>query len=119
MGEAIGLLAGPEGLIGVAGAVMTESISADIAAQLEQGGEVAYTANSTGETITVGRDAVSKNKIEISGLVFTGDGLAFEEAVATEDAVAGRIGVFTEEGEVARLAVITPEEEDEETLSKK
>lgn len=44
LGGAIGLLAGPVGLIDLAGAVMTESICAEIAAQLEQGGEVAYTA---------------------------------------------------------------------------
>lgn len=196
LGGAIGLLAGPVGLIGVAGAVvgglaaklrdsgfsnerldtiggalkpgtsaivaviehkwvaeyekmvaetgadvMTQAISADIATQLEQGGEVSYTAVKTDEAVAVGREAVSEDKIEIGGLVITEDGLAFEEAIATEEGIASRRGVITEEGaaveagivteegavlaadvvtdegEVSGMAVITPEEEDEESSS--
>jgi uncharacterized membrane protein len=131
-----------EEMVAEAGAdVITQAISADIEAQLDQGGEVAYTAVSTDEALAVGREAVSEDKIEIGGLVITEDGLAFKEAVATEEGIAGRRGVITEdaavveagviteegavlaadvvtdEGEVSGVAVITPEEEDEQPSS--
>ena len=76
--------------------VMTEEIGADIAAQLEAGREVAYTALATQEGVAAGRVAAGEDATDVSGLVLTSEGLVAEEAVATEEGV----------------AVITPEEEE-------
>ena len=99
-----------EKMVAEAGAdVMTQAISEDIAAQLEAGGEVAYTAVKTDDATAIGRQAVSEDKVEIGGLVITEDGLAFKEAVATEEGIAARQGVITEEGAAVEEAVITDE----------
>jgi uncharacterized membrane protein len=99
-----------EKMIAEAGAdVMTQAISEDIAAQLEAGGKVAYSAVSTGDATAIGREAVSEDKVEIGGLVITDEGLAFKEAVATEEGIAARQGVITEEGEAVEEVVLTDE----------
>ena len=63
--------------------VMTETISADIAEQLEAGRDVAYTAVKTEDEIEAERAAVGQDQVEVGGLVVTEDGLAFTDAVAT------------------------------------
>jgi uncharacterized membrane protein len=63
--------------------VMTETISADIAEQLEAGRDVAYTAVKTEDEIEAERAAVGQDQVEVGGLVVTEDGLAFADAVAT------------------------------------
>ncbi len=63
--------------------VMTETISADIAEQLEAGRDVAYTAVKTEDEIAAGRAAVGEDQVEVGGLVVTEDGLAFADAVVT------------------------------------
>jgi uncharacterized membrane protein len=119
--------------------VMTEQISADIAAQLEAGRQVAYTALSTQDALAVQRTAVGEGETDVSGVVLTEDGLVAGEAVVTEEGLAAHRLVTTsqgvseemvvateegvvaasyvagEEGTVAGLAVAVPEEEEEET----
>jgi len=63
--------------------VMTETISADIAEQLEAGRDVAYTAVKTEDEIEAGRAAVGQDQVEVGGLVVTEEGLAFADAVVT------------------------------------
>ena len=63
--------------------VMTETISADIAEQLEAGRDVAYTAVKTEDEIEAGRAAVGQDQVEVGGLVVTEEGLAFTDAVVT------------------------------------
>ena len=118
--------------------VMIEELSADIAAQLEAGREVAYTALSTSDAVAVKRTAVGEDEAEVSGFVLTEDGMVAGEAVITEEGlVAHRLVatdegvaeqaivateegavvagyVETQEGAVAGLAVVTPEEEEGE-----
>jgi uncharacterized membrane protein len=89
--------------------VLTQAISDDIAAQLEEGGEVKYTAVSTDEAVAISREAVSEDKVEIGGLILTEDGLAFKQAVATEEGIVARRGVITDEGAVVEGAVVTEE----------
>jgi hypothetical protein len=77
--------------------VMTEEISADIAAQLEAGREVAYTALSTQDAFAARRTSVGEDYADVSGFVLTEDGLVAGEAVATEEGVAARQMVSTPE----------------------
>lgn len=117
--------------------VLTEEIGADIAAQLEAGREVAYTALATQEGVAAGRVAAGEDATDVSGLVLTSEGLVAGEAVVTEEGVAAHRIVATDEGveeeaivateegavvagyvatdedAVAGVAVITPEEEEE------
>jgi uncharacterized membrane protein len=118
--------------------VMTEQISADVAAQLEAGRQVAYTALSTQDALVVKRTAVGEGEADVSGIVLTEDGLVAEEAVLTEEGIAAHRLVATdeavseeavvaieegvvaagyvtsEEGTVTGVAVAAPEEEDPE-----
>ena len=55
--------------------VMTESIAADVAAQLEAGREVAYTALSSTDAFAASRVAGDEESVEGSNLVITEDGL--------------------------------------------
>jgi uncharacterized membrane protein len=95
--------------------VMTEQISADIAAQLEAGREIAYTALATQDAVATGRVATGEDVTDVSGLVLTEDGLVATEAVVTEEGVAAHRIVATEEGAVEELIVAIPEEEAEES----
>jgi uncharacterized membrane protein len=88
--------------------VMTEEISADIAAQLEAGREVAYTALSTQDAMVAGRVAAGEDATDVSGLVLTKEGLVAGGAVATEEGVAAHRLVATEEG-VAEEAIVATE----------
>ena len=89
--------------------VMTEEISADIAAQLEAGREVAYTALAGQDAVAAGRAVVGEDAEDISGLVLTKEGLVAGEVAATEEGVAVRRMVATEEGVAAEGVVATEE----------
>jgi uncharacterized membrane protein len=89
--------------------VMTERVSADIAAQLEAGREVAYTALSTQDALAARRVATGEDATDVSGFVLTADGLVAGEVVATEAGVAAHRLVATEEG-VAEEAMVATEE---------
>lgn len=70
--------------------VMSEEISADIAAQLEAGHQVAYNALATTGALATSRVAAGENEAEISGVVVTEDGLVMTDAVITPEGAAGR-----------------------------
>jgi uncharacterized membrane protein len=89
--------------------VMTEQVSADIAAQLEAGRTVAYTALSTQDAVAAGRVAAGEDATDVSGFVLTEEGLVAGEAVTTEEGVAMRRMVATEEGVAAEGLVATEE----------
>jgi uncharacterized membrane protein len=91
--------------------VLTEEISADIAAQLEAGREVAYSALSTQDGLTTGRVAVGDDEIQVSGMTLTAEGFVAGEAVATEEGVIAHRVIGTDEGVVEAVAVAGPEEE--------
>jgi uncharacterized membrane protein len=122
--------------------VMTEQISADIAAQLEAGREVAYSALATQEALEVDRAAVGEDQVDVSRIMLTEDGIVAAEAVATQEGIAARritataegvveeglvamekgavagAVVATEEGAVAIIAEAKPEEETAEAEAK-
>jgi uncharacterized membrane protein len=90
--------------------VLTEEISADIAAQLDAGREVAYTALSATDAFAASRVAAGEDEVEASGLVITEDGLIAGEIVATEGGIAVERLVATDEGAVYEIGVAVPEE---------
>ena len=122
--------------------VLTEVISADIAAQLEAGGQVAYSALADEDSLTTSRVAANEEQIEMSSTTITddavehveavaseagiaaqrtietADGVAVEAVAVTEDAVAYMAGVATDEGvdAVAMIAEVEAEEEAPEAL---
>ncbi len=81
--------------------VVTEQISADIAAQLQAGGEVAMTAIATGDTLETARVAASDAKLEASRTVTTAEGTFAEGVVATKDEVIAGAAAVTKEGAAA------------------
>ena len=101
-----------EDAIAEAGAdAVTAGLQADIAAQLEAGHDVAYTALATQEGFAVGRVAggedeieagrmvISDEAIEGSHFVATREGFAVEEIIATEEGVAygATVGIIAED----------------------
>ena len=122
--------------------VLTETISADIAAQLEDGGQVAYSVLADEDSLTTSRVAGNEEQVEMSSTTITedavehveavaseagiaaqhtietADGVAVEAVAVTEDAVAYMAGVATDEGvdAVAMIAEVEAEEEAPEAL---
>ncbi len=100
--------------------VMTQSIAADISAQLEQGKDVAYSALETDESTTISRIAVGEDSAEVTEVVLsegtvlaqsavaTSEGVAYEGMLATEDGVAL---IADDEGVVAGVLEAAPEED--------
>src|SRR5512139_2094179 len=81
--------------------IVTEQISADIAQQLQAGGEVALTAVATGDTLETARVAASDAKVEASRTVTTAEGTFAEGVVATKDEVIAGAAAVTKEGAAA------------------
>src|SRR5512136_1082905 len=86
---------------------VTEQISADIAQQLQAGGEVAMTAIATGDSLETARVATSDAKVEASRMVTTAEGTYAEGVVATKDEVVAGAAVITAEG-VAGVVMSAP-----------
>ena len=61
---------------------MTTALAADIAEQLQKGGEVSYTAISGEESIAGGRVATTEDEAEVSGFIATDDGMVAAAGVA-------------------------------------
>ncbi|UCF27158.1 MAG: DUF1269 domain-containing protein, partial [Chloroflexota bacterium] len=55
--------------------VMTTALAADIAEQLQKGGEVSYTAISGEEGVAGGRVAATEDEAEVSGFIATEEGM--------------------------------------------
>lgn len=62
--------------------VMTATLAADIAEQLEKGGEVSYTAISDESGVAAGRVATSEDEAEVSGFIATDEGIVAGAGVA-------------------------------------
>lgn len=89
--------------------VIAEEIGTDIAAQLEAGREVAYSALSTQEELITGRVAAGEDEVQVSGMTLTSEGFVFGEAVATEESVIAHRMVATEEG-IAEGGIVATKE---------
>ena len=96
--------------------VLTESIRADIAEQLQAGREVSYTTVTTDEGVASQRTVVGEDQIEVDSIIATEDGVVASVVVATGDNVVAEAFIATEEGAVA-VAATTATEEDTEAES--
>lgn len=93
--------------------LVTANLQADIAAQLEAGHDVAYTALASQEGLVVARTAGGEEGIESENVVITDDAITSSHFIATKDGFAVEQVVATEEGVAygAAAAVIGGEDE--------
>ena len=89
--------------------VLTEQISADVAQQLQAGGEVALSAVMTSDAVETSRVAASDTKVEASRVVTTAEGTYAEGVVATKDEIKAGAAVVTSEGAAAVVMKAKPE----------
>ena len=94
--------------------VMTAEIKADIAAQLEAGHEVAYSALSSDEGFLAGRVASGEDEVEGGLLAVDEDGIYGGRFVATETGFVVEEMAATDEGVVGGITMGVVEEEDKE-----
>jgi uncharacterized membrane protein len=103
-----------EAALSEAGAdAVTASLQADIAAQLEAGHDVAYTALATQQGLAVGRVAGGKEDVQAESVVITEDAIQGSRFVATKDGFAVETLVANKEGAVYAAAVGTVESDEE------
>ena len=92
--------------------VIVEEISGDIAAQLEAGREVAYSAAASEKGVAMGRAVVGDDVTSIEGIAATEDAVVGGRVIATQQGVAAERFAATKEGvEYEAAAAIVPEEE--------
>ena len=103
-----------EALAEAAADVMTAEIEADLAAQLEAGHQVAYTALATQAGFAAGRVAGGEDEVEGGSLVVDESGLYGGRFVATKEGFAVEEMAVTDEGVVEGLTVGIVEDEAEE-----
>jgi uncharacterized membrane protein len=89
--------------------VLTETISADVAAQLEAGRESAYTLVSSDEGVAGGRVVTGQGVTAASSFVATDQGVAATRMVATSAGAAAEQVVATDQGVDYTAVVILPE----------
>lgn len=82
-----------------------QAITADIAAQLAQGREVAYTATSTGDAVSMSRAAVGKDSAELGNVTMTAEAMTASKVVVDKDNIAAAGIVATKDA----AAVVTME----------
>jgi uncharacterized membrane protein len=93
--------------------VLTESIAADVAAQLEAGREVAYSALSSSDAFAASRVAGDEESVEGSKLVITEEGLVAGSFVATGDVVVGELLEASDQGITYAIGAAVAEEGEE------
>jgi len=94
--------------------VLTEALSADIAKQLGEGKEMAFTVISSEEGTAVSRVAGNEKEMESQSVVMTEEGVAVEAMAADESGVA--VFELVTDGDMVAMGagVITAGDEDEE-----
>jgi uncharacterized membrane protein len=86
------------------GDVVVEEMSKDIAAQLKEGGEVAYTALATADAVAASRVATGPERLEAGTVVATGEGVYAGSVAVVKDEVTVSEAVSTPEGAVGYVA---------------
>jgi uncharacterized membrane protein len=89
---------------------MTAAVSADIAKQLEEGAEVAYSLTDTGDSVNLSRVAASDAKVEAGSLTVDETGAVRTRLVATADGIAADELVVGVEGETYEAIAVTGKE---------
>jgi len=102
--------------------VMTATIAADIAAQLSEGKDVAFSVLETDESLDIDRTVVGEDSAEMSHLgisedaivmesgVATPEGVAYESTTITEDEIVEEVGVVTEDAAILAAQITTDDE---------
>ncbi len=89
--------------------VMTAAIAADIATQLAEGRDVAFSATATADSLTTGRIAAGADEIQVSSTTFTDAGVEHVEALANETGMAAMRTIETAEGIAGEAIAVTEE----------
>ena len=89
--------------------VLTEDISADIAAQLQAGKELSYSAIGTEEGIAIERTAAGEDQIDVESLTVTDEAVTEGRAVITEEGIAAERLTQTDEADIYEAVVATEE----------
>ena len=89
--------------------VMTAAIAADIAQQLVEGRNVAFSATASEDSLTTGRIAAGADEIQISSTTFTDDAIEHVEAVANETGMAALRTIETADGVAGEMIAATDE----------
>lgn len=79
---------------------VTTALSADIAKQLSEGKDVAFSAVAAGDTVGLNRTAVGKDSAEVSDMVATPDGVYLDQVTRKGDDVQAAAAVVTDAGAV-------------------
>ncbi len=110
-----------ENLMAEAGAdVLTESLKEEIAAQLGEGNEIAFSAVSADGVLDINKMVAGEDFIEADGMTISDAGIAAQSVVVTEEGVAGGAVLITDEGSaVASFEGTFEDEEDEEEKEEK
>jgi len=108
-----------EDMMAEAGAdVLTESLKEEIATQLGEGNEIAFSAVSANGVLDINKMVAGEDFIEADGMTITDDGIAAQSVKVTEEGVTGGAVVITDEGAAAASFEGTfeelPEGEDQE-----
>lgn len=89
--------------------VLTQTISADIAAQLEAGRESAYSLLSTDEGVNASRVVAGEDVVAAGEVTITDAGVEASRVVATKEGVAGEHMISTAEGVAYEAGAVTAE----------
>lgn len=104
-----------ENLMAEAGAdVLTEALKEEIAAQLGEGNEIAFSAVSADGVLDINKMVAGEDFIETEGVSISDSGIAVQSVVVTEEGVSGGAVVVTEEGAAAASFEGTFEDEEED-----
>ncbi len=90
--------------------LVTAALQADIAAQLEAGHEVAYTALATQQGLALGRQAAGEDEAEGGAVVIADEGVYGGRYVATEEGFAVERMAATDEGAIYEIAAAASDE---------
>ena len=94
--------------------VLTEELSAEIAAQLEAGREMTMSSISTGDAVETEITTTGEGMTTLDNIVVTEEGFEATAAVATEEGMVVKDVVVTKDGLVASAALLSPEDEAED-----
>jgi uncharacterized membrane protein len=91
-----------ESLMAEAGAdVLTETLKEEIATQLGEGNEIAFSAVSAEGVLDINKMVAGEDFIEADGVTISEDGITAQSVAVTEQGVTGGAVAITEEGAVA------------------
>ena len=104
-----------ENLMAEAGAdIVTEALKEEIAAQLGEGNEIAFSAVSANGVLDINKMVAGEDFIESEGISISDEGIFAEGMTVTEEGISGGAVAVTDEGVVAASFEATIEDEEGE-----